>query len=252
MAISLEKVAQHAPELVEQYKKTTICLDKVNLRGHVARVVCVLDISGSMQNLYNSGKVGELVKKALALGLQFDDDGAIDVFAFGENAHYVGEFGMSNYKDCVSQTLNRFGYEGGTRYAEPLRLIEQKYGDSKLPVYVMFITDGETSEKEKVIRQMISLSKTPCFIQCMGLGEDIFPADGAKPEKKKGFFSSMFSGETRFEFLRSLDNLAGRAVDNANFFAVKDPAQIDDEKLYSLLMGEYPTWLPEAKRLGLL
>lgn len=77
--ISLQKLEQQAPEMVDLFKKTSICLDKVNLRDHRAQVALVLDISGSMSGLYQSGKVQELVKKVLALGLQFDLDGSIDV-----------------------------------------------------------------------------------------------------------------------------------------------------------------------------
>ena len=43
---------------------------------------------------FDSGKVDELVKRALPLGLQFDDDGQIDVFAFGSKAFDAGEYGL--------------------------------------------------------------------------------------------------------------------------------------------------------------
>ncbi len=72
--------------------------------------------------------------------------------------------------------------------------------------------------------------------------------NGQAPKKKKGRFAS--GGE--FEFLEELDNLEGRFVDNANFFAVEDPAAIPDEALYELLMGEYPGWLTLARQGGLL
>ena len=57
---------------------------------------------------------------------------------------------------------------------------------------------------------------------------------------------------TDFAFLEELDELPGRYVDNANFFSVEDPEHVPDDELYELLMAEYPTWLHEAARLGLL
>ena len=44
----------------------------------------------------------------------------------------------------------------------------------------------------------------------------------------------------------------GRYIDNANFFSVDDPQIITDDKLYELLMTEYPLWVRLAKNKGLL
>ncbi|GHV52658.1 hypothetical protein FACS1894216_09190 [Synergistales bacterium] len=46
--------------------------------------------------------------------------------------------------------------------------------------------------------------------------------------------------------------MAGRRVDNANFFALDDIDRIDNTELYSRMLGEFPLWLKEAKRLGIL
>ena len=56
----------------------------------------------------------------------------------------------------------------------------------------------------------------------------------------------------QFEFLERLDNLPGRHVDNADFFAVMDPSSISDDEVFELLMVEYPQWLVEARAKGLL
>ena len=250
--ISLQKLEQQAPEMVDLFKKTSICLDKVNLRDHRAQVAIVLDISGSMSGLYQSGKVQELVKKVLALGLQFDMDGSIDVFAFGNYAYEVGTYTLENYKSCSQTVLSRHPLEGGTRYAQALRMIHDKYRGSTDPVYVAFFTDGETSEPEQAEREIIAMSNAKCFVQFIAIGQDIMPGE-ASAKKKKGFFGSLFSAfETDFKFLAKLDTLPGRTVDNAGFFAVADPAAIDDDKLFSLLMSEYPDWLVAAKQARIL
>ena len=53
------------------------------------------------------------------------------------------------------------------------------------------------------------------------------------------------------DFLKKLDNINDRYVDNANFFALPDIINIQDNELYSLLLKEYPHWLdyPEVKKM---
>lgn len=267
MAISLDKIEREAPELLSLVKTSKINLDKHQLTDHTARVALVLDISGSMEELYRSGKVDELVKRALPLGLQFDDDGQIDVFAFGSKAFDAGEYGLSNYKSCVKTIVKDYGLNHATYYEKALSMIEKKYKGTKLPVYVMFVTDGDTDEKAKVERVIRSLSKQPIFIQFIGLGTSIEPdqkGGQASSGKKPGFLSRLFGAGSSssssgsrsfgggFDFLSSLDDMDGREVDNVNFFAIKHPTSVSDERLYELLMNEYPQWLKAARAKGIL
>lgn len=289
--ISLEKIEREAPELVGLYKKGALSLDKIQMRDHVARVCLVLDISASMSHLYDSGKVDELVKRVMALGLSFDDDGCIDCLIFGVDSYDMGEFSFSrtsdaqDYRNCVKTIRSKHDLEGGTRYLEALNMLSRKYADSDLPVYVIFVTDGETQDAKAVERKMISMSKEPLFIQYVGLSEDILPeldnnidqhqhsnVPQTSKAKKPGFFAKLFgladessssstasarpsnrrSNSTGFQFLMGLDEMEGRVVDNANFFAIKDPSKVDDETLYRYLVNEYPSWVSEAKKAGIL
>jgi hypothetical protein len=273
MKIDLDKVERLAPELVGLVKSSQLNLDKHELNEHTARVALMLDISGSMGHLFTTGKVNELIKRALPLALQFDDDGQIDVFCFNNNAYEVGEYGLSNYKECVRDIERQFGVNGGTSYNSALDLIKEHYAGSKLPVYVMFITDGDTDNKSKVEKSMISISKQPIFIQFIGLGTDYFPdADGPTeeaPAAKPSFLARLFgmgpdidqqsshkkknrSLSSGFSFLAGLDEMGGRKVDNANFFALKHPTSVSDDRLYSLLLNEYPQWLKDARAASIL
>lgn len=258
--VSLAKVEQKAPELVSLVKKSKVSLSKKGLNDHTARVALMLDISGSMMPLFQSGQVNELVKRALPLALQFDDDGQIDVFCFDELAYVVGEYGIEDYKQCVPDITNSYNIEGGTEYAPALRLLEQHYAGTELPVYVIFVTDGDTAHKERATRAIQEMSKLPLFIQFVGLGKDIFP--NLKDEEvapRKGFLSKLFGGasttrlrNTGFDYLEKIDNIDGRVVDNANFFALKHPTSVDDDRLYALLMNEYPEWLKAARHKKIL
>jgi hypothetical protein len=46
--------------------------------------------------------------------------------------------------------------------------------------------------------------------------------------------------------------LAGRLIDNANFFAVADPRSFTDEEMFTSLLAGYPTWVREARQHGLI
>ena len=47
----------------------------------------VLDISASMNALYQSGVVQRVIERMLGLAVSFDDDGQIDLLLFGTNAY---------------------------------------------------------------------------------------------------------------------------------------------------------------------
>lgn len=270
MKLTLDKIQEKAPELLSLVKSSQLSLDKNNLSSHIARVALMIDISGSMYDMFNNGEVNELVKRALPLALQFDDDGQVDVFCFNSKAYTVGEYGIDNYKNCVSDIKNDIGIGGGTSYASALSVIDEFYKGTELPVYLMFVTDGETDDKPKVTKMIKDMSKKPIFIQFIGLGEEYLPEtatatlkDSAEEKKKGGFFGRIIGAITEvaaeavktssgFEFLANLDEMEGRAVDNANFFAIKKPTSINDDRLYELLLNEYPQWLADARDKGIL
>lgn len=54
------------------------------MQATVARVGVVLDASRSMNRQYKSGRVQDLLDRVLPLALHFDDDGALDVWAFDD------------------------------------------------------------------------------------------------------------------------------------------------------------------------
>ena len=57
------------------------------------------------------------------------------------------------------------------------------------------------------------------------------------------FWQFVGIGNESFEFLKKLDDIDERKVDNANFFALNNFASISDNDLYRRLLSEYPQWL---------
>ncbi|MNT02816.1 von Willebrand factor type A domain protein [compost metagenome] len=245
---------REAPQLVSLVKQAGVSLQKVGLLDHRAKVCLCLDISGSMGRLYKEGLVQRFAERILALGCKFDDDGEIDVFLFGKNVHHPAPMALSNCNTYVSQAIQRHPLEGDTRYGAAMQAIRAFYFPDKaggertrpfaaeLPVYVMFVTDGGTSDQATTEKQLRWASNEPIFWQFMGIG---------KGRKSKSKFLSAFA-DSDFPFLEKLDELQGRLVDNANYFSVSSPDEHSDAELYDLLMTEYPGWLKLARGNGLL
>ena len=94
---SLEKVMlDKAPKLVNLAKKATVSLEKRQLQQLTAKVALVLDASGSMNRQYKKGRVQEVVNRILPLAVNFDDDQALDCWAFARDPQYLGEIGLNN------------------------------------------------------------------------------------------------------------------------------------------------------------
>lgn len=236
-----QRIELAAPHLVPLTKKAAVSLEKSGLAGHRARCVLCLDISSSMRALYAGGQVQALADRVMALATRLDDDGELDVFLFGDRGHRPKPMRLDGCSEYIRELLEDHGLEPGTRYHTAMKLVrEHCFGGSErraspleqpLPVYVMFVTDGGTSNRASAENQVRWSSQEPIFWQFMAIGS---PKD------------------SNFEFLERLDELDGRLLDNAGFFSIDDPAGLSDDELYARMMREYPAWVAGARALGLL
>jgi stress response protein SCP2/uncharacterized protein YegL len=253
--ISLEKrIEKEAPQLINLVKHAGVSLAKAGLSTHRAKVALVLDISGSMMMLYKKGLVQQFADRILALGCKFDDDGEIDVFLFGASVHQPRPMTLANAPTYINDVIKRHPLEGDTRYGRAMEAVRKYYfpdssaADRKTPakgaqpVYVMFVTDGSTSDQPLTEKHLRQSSYEPIFWQFMGIGK------GRKSKSKRLLSFS----DSDFPFLEKLDDLDGRLIDNADFFSVSSPDEHGDAALYDLLMAEYPGWLKLAKQHGVL
>jgi len=302
--------------MVNLSKETTISLRKhedsfqqvvslLKLNGIIARVVMVLDISGSMRNQYSDSTVDEILLRAFAVARKFDDNQCLDSYIFSNDFVRLPEISVHNlegyikreilykfkgkYYDFLSKEKQylqhelkqieeslkpKSGFFGFGKSKEQIsatekeRLLQEKqkveddlnllqdskldkrmqiFGDnneprvmtdivqrytveepSDLPTYVFFVSDGGVSQNEDIRRIVRDSSDKPIFWQFVG------------------------SGLSNYGALEELDNLSGRVVDNANFFAIDDLNQISDEELYERMFVEFPIWIKEAKQKGIL
>lgn len=210
--------------------KARIVLEKKQLQTVTARVGLVLDISGSMRNLYNNGTVQKVVERVLAVASQFDDDGELDVWIYDNEFTRLPSVTERDFENYVNrEILTNSGIHKFGRNDEPLVMADviQKYtveAPSSIPSFVVFINDGGC--KKTIKKPVVHSSDKPIFWQFIGVG----------------------SGN--FDVLRKLDEMEGRFVDNANFFHVLDIDRTSDEELYDNLLNEFPIWISEAKSKG--
>jgi hypothetical protein len=178
--------------------------------------------------------------------MAMDDNKEIDVYAFNHNSHYVGTANERNIDGYVNDVfLRQVRVGGSTNYSKVMNDIVKKFGGqqsglSKLfskkgapivPTLVFFITDGEVDYDDKYNAEQIikASSDKPIFWQFVGIG-----------------------GESDFRFLKGLDDMGGRVLDNADFFEVEDPNVVSDEWFYEQILNEFPDWIVEARAKGIL
>lgn len=220
----------------------------VDLGAAKARVIAVLDYSGSMSYEYRTGVVQQVLNKLVPLGLTFDDNGEIEVYLFQNGYKKIEEMTINNYSNYVKNVIDRSGYSmGGTEYAPVLTAIRDIHkpvkanvaggflkglfkkktveapdnvvGDVNENIFVIFITDGDNSDKRETDAIIRELSQTRTFVQFIGIGSE------------------------KFKYLQQLDDLDGREVDNTGFTKFKDISKVSDTDLYSKVLEQFADWL---------
>lgn len=216
-------------------QKVSISLRKKNIEQEKARVAVIFDASGSMYGLYQKGVVQRAFERVLAVAASMDDDGMMDVWFFASKCQRMKSVNENEFEDYVQNTYANPRLFGGLGAGnnEPLVIADiiKKYTKeepSGMPTYVVFFSDGGIYETKKISKLLIDSSDKNIFWQFVGLGN----AD--------------------FGVLRKLDDLRGRVLDNADFFALDDLDRVSDEDLYDRLFDEYPQWLKDARAKGIV
>ncbi|WP_324788415.1 VWA domain-containing protein [Streptomyces sp. H51] len=231
-AISLSKVRDTAPDLVNLYKTAGDSVREHGLSGVRAAVYLVLDRSRSMNPYYKDGTAQHLAEQVLTLAAHFDDDGRVPVVFFSTDIDGVADLELGDHRGRIDELHRTLGHMGRTNYHWAMDAVVDHYleAGSRCPALVVFQTDGGPTSRFAAERYLCKAARLPVFWQFVGFGD---------PE------------DNEFAFLRRLDELAvpaRRVVDNAGFFhAGEDPRGVSDRVLYDRLLGEFPTWLSAAR-----
>ncbi|SEK23701.1 VWA domain-containing protein [Ruminococcus albus] len=234
MSVRLSK--EESEKRLDLRKETVkkVCLKKTDMSHLISRVAVVLDVSGSMTRAFQCGMVQATLERLLPLAMAFDDDGSMEVWTFDHEFKRYPPITRTNFYNYIAD--NKISARGATMYAPVLCDVGRYFiqeEPAKIPTYVIFITDGDNADGPDTDKAIKALSHFPIFFQFVGIG---------------GF------GTNGFRYLAELDEMDGRYVDNANFFAIENLADIDvidDASLYTKLMDEYPKWLayPQVREM---
>ncbi|MFK0170385.1 vWA domain-containing protein [Streptomyces sp. NPDC090306] len=236
-AVSLSKVRERAPDLVNLYKSAGAGVRRHGLEGVRAAVYLVLDRSGSMRPYYADGTVQHLAEQVLTLSAHLDDDGTVPVVFFSTDVDGSTDLRLGGHRGRINKLHENLGHMGRTNYHWAMDAVIDHYIDSgsDAPALVIFQTDGGPTSRPAAERYLCKSARLPLFWQFIGFGD---PADN------------------EFAFLRKLDSLAvpaHRVVDNAGFFhAGRSPLTVDDDVLFDRLLQEFPDWLAAARTAGIV
>lgn len=223
-SVSLEKAVSLRKDIILDETK------KQGIKNTKARVVFTLDHSGSMNNEYNNGYIQMLLERIFPMAMCFDDNEELEFFLFDDKYKELKSVTMRNLKDYVRKRILTANIPyGGTNYAPIINAITDKYAHknpSKIPTFVIFITDGDNFDTNEATNALINASKYNIFWKFIGIG-----------------YSS-------FTFLKELDNMPNRTVDNANFVSINDIHDIPDRELYEKLLTEYSDWQNAYSEIG--
>ncbi|WP_280412999.1 vWA domain-containing protein [Nocardia asiatica] len=205
--------------------------------GIRARVVLVIDKTGSMKRQYHNQVVHRVVQRMIPVATQLDDDGTLEAYLYALSFAKLPDITVEHGDEWARTFLHLTGTHEGIDYDRlggrndelPIMsdIIESLRPGGR-PTLVLFFTDGGFAKKREIAALMRDASLLPAFWQFVGLGR------------------------ANYGVLRTLDELSDRAVDNAGFFALDDIDQVDDAQLYARLLGEFPDWLRAARAAGIL
>ena len=214
-----------------------VLLDK-GASGVRARVILVIDKTGSMQAEYRSKRINQVVERMVPVAVQVDDDGKLEPYLYGASFARLPDIAVHEVDSWSATYLHLNGTHGGIDYAEiggyndelPImkEIMSSLVPGASMPTLVLFFTDGGFHKKGPITALMKRAATLPAFWQFVGIGH----AD--------------------YGILEKLDTLKGRVVDNAGFFSVDDISKITDAELYTRLLSEFPDWLRAARKGGIV
>lgn len=205
--------------------------------GIRARIVLVIDKTGSMVKQYRTEVVHRVVQRMIPVATQLDDNGALEAYLYALSFAKLPDITVAHGDEWAHTYLHLSGTHAGIDYNEIggrndelpiMRDIIASLHPGDGPTLILFFTDGGFAKKREIAALMREAAQLPAFWQFIGLGR------------------------ANYGLLRSLDEMTDRIVDNAGFFALDDIDKVDDGELYARLLGEFPDWLRAAKAAGIL
>ncbi|MEU8654312.1 VWA domain-containing protein [Streptomyces sp. NPDC048737] len=234
-------------------QQVAVSLSKRGAAGVSARVVLVLDASGSMSFLYSGGVVADVVERMAAVAAQLDDDGEMQAWTFASNPARLPDLRLGELPEWLRLHVRVGEISLFRRSKKPRKGLQPDQVDMRsvgiqneeqkviaevrdfvranpaaAPTLVLFFSDGGVYRDAAIEKELRAAVEEPIFWQFVGLGR------------------------SNYGILERFDTLPGRRVDNVGFFAVDDISTVPDPELYDRLLSEFPRWLTAAGQAGIL
>lgn len=234
-------------------EQVAVSLRKHGAEGVTARVILVLDASGSMGPLYTKGVVTDVVERMAAVAAQLDDDGEMQAWTFASHSVRLPDLVLGDLPDWLRLhvrvgEISLFGRPSKRKKGlhpnqVDMRMVGIQNEEQKViadvrnyvrqnpaadPTLVLFFSDGGVYRNTEIEAELRGAVEEPIFWQFVGLGN------------------------ANYGVLQRFDTLPGRRVDNVGFFAVDDITRISDAELYDRLLSEFPMWIKAATAAGIL
>ncbi|MET8227666.1 VWA domain-containing protein [Streptomyces sp. NPDC005301] len=233
-------------------EQVAVSLRKHGAEGVSARVILVLDASGSMSFLYTKGVVADVVERMAAVAAQLDDDGEMQAWTFASNPARLPDLALGDLPQWL---------EHHVRVGELTLFRRKKPRKGLLPGQVDMRAVGIQNEEQKVIAEVRAYVRehpaaAPTLVLFFSDG-GVYRNNEIETELRQAvdepiFWQFVGLGRSNYGVLERFDTLPGRRVDNVGFFAVDDISDVPDAELYDRLLSEFPSWMREAKRLGII
>lgn len=234
-------------------EQVAVSLRKHGAEGVRARVILVLDASGSMTVVYGQGTIAGVVERMAAVAARLDDDGEMQAWTFATHPARLPDLRIGELPEWIRRhvrvgEMSLFGRpKKRKRELEPeqvdmwpvgimneeQRVIAEvrahvRENPAPDPTLVLFFSDGGVYRDQEIERELREAVEEPIFWQFVGLGR------------------------ANHGVLERFDTLPDRRVDNVGFFAVDDIDRVPDPELYDRLLSEFPSWVRAARQAGIL
>lgn len=241
--------------LVDLTKRATVCLEKKKVPAtFVTQVGFAVDVSGSMHGLFHNGTMELILGRIQALANRFDDNATLDMWAFDNSGIELEPATPELFGRYVQRhILSRNDIWGGTDFAPVLEQIQDHYfgalklpkaaaglvksitgffkknldvdvpvpsiagTDSKLPVYLIMLTDGDNSDEMESAKIIRELGDRNIYIQFIGIGRG-----------------------SSFRFIKKMAEL----FNHVGFIDFSNPEAVTDDQMFdSLISDEFVGWI---------
>ncbi|MFZ3491659.1 VWA domain-containing protein [Streptomyces sp. 5.8] len=226
-AISLDKVAGTAPDLIAMYKDAEKSLRARELIGSRRAVYFLFSRSAPMRHHFESGAVQRLGDQVLSLSAHLDADGKVPVGFFSDEMYTFARRGafqsrqafvdaLGAHQGRVGELHELLGGTGTPRYRPAMEAVRTHYRAStayqaSIPAFVVFQTDVEPQDEPA----------TRDFLQ-------------ATAHENVRWQFVPFGAERRFDLLRRLPGNIGVSAAGAH------PLALSNIELYNRLVAGLP------------